>query len=200
MSDIKCALQSTRARVVSGLLVGLVAIGSAFQYLNRVRVAEAEALPQARLLRAIAETRTGYIEVDAKTQAVKFMDEQATELLGYEESELDGKPLGVIMPPWFREAHSKMLAAGVSHIDTGTGPRIIIGKCSIVRKDGTTVDVVLRMHIAHMAGLFVFINRASESKFSLMTEDGQLYAPSPDGHGLVPTVRYQTKPPETPKG
>jgi two-component system cell cycle sensor histidine kinase/response regulator CckA len=96
-----------------------------------------------RRLRAVAESaREGIVTADA-TGAIVFWNPAASELFGYDEKEILGRPLTLLMPERFRAAHSEGLARHVS-----TREARVIGKTVELHgltKEGTEFPIELSL-------------------------------------------------------
>ena len=109
---------------------------------ERARLIEDLAASQARLS-AILRSATDAIVCADERGLVTMWNDAAERMLGYSEEELVGRPLTVIIPDRFHDAHN----AGILRMSRGEEPRIVGTTVEVFAKakDGTEVPVELSL-------------------------------------------------------
>lgn len=106
---------------------------------------------QARLMMSIAETGGALVEVDQATEKITDYTHSLEDMLGYSPGALRNEGLGVLMPPWFREAHHQIVAG----YRPDTNNTAAMARCWMVRHDGSMLDVVISVFPSHVSGRLV---------------------------------------------
>ncbi|MDC7786048.1 PAS domain S-box protein [Rhodoplanes sp. TEM] len=133
--------------LVTGAAFGLIGVGMAV-FGERLRLARDEAAARTRGLMAreahlqsiLSNVPDAVIIADA-TGRIELFSPAAERLFGYRAAEVIGRPLGVLMPQPYSDAHQdhvdRYMRTGERHI-IGTG-RVVVGE----RKDGSTFPIAL---------------------------------------------------------
>jgi two-component system cell cycle sensor histidine kinase/response regulator CckA len=127
-----CLLTACALRNARGEAVGFMGISRDFT--ERRRVEEALRMSEARF-RSVAQSANDAIILADGEGSILFWNKGAQTIFGYREDEVIGKPLGIIMPEQYREAHK----AGLERFKL-TGESRILGRILELhgqRKDGT---------------------------------------------------------------
>ncbi|MEX2213305.1 MAG: response regulator [Phycisphaeraceae bacterium] len=96
-----------------------------------------------QMFRAVTETAPDAIVTADQSGHITFFNRGAQHLLGYSEAQVKGKPLALLMPARFREAHSNGIARFLK-----TGAAKVIGRTvelAALRKDDTEVPIELSL-------------------------------------------------------
>ena len=97
------------------------------------------------LLRQVeAESRTACIMIDLKGQ-ILFLNPPAERLTGYDEAELTGVSVSILMEPPHSVAHERYIEDYLDRLDRGEASRVVgkIRRVHLRRRDGSTVPVEL---------------------------------------------------------
>lgn len=133
--------------LVTGAAFGLIGVGMAV-FGERLRLARDEAAARTRGLMAreahlqsiLSNVPDAVIIADASGR-IELFSPAAERLFGYRAAEVIGRPLGVLMPQPYSDAHQdhvdRYMRTGERHV-IGTG-RVVVGE----RKDGTTFPIAL---------------------------------------------------------
>lgn len=152
--------------IVSGI-VALLTAGSLWHYDMKLSEAERDATIWAEVLVALHETNTGLISVKSGTTTIRYANTDACNIFGYEQP-MGGIDINDILPEWFREAHQKLMLNSMDAATHGTlQKKNSTMPCTALRKDGTTVEVIVRVVIAKKH-VIAIINLADEMNYSPM--------------------------------
>ena len=123
-----------------------------------------------------------YKVIDASNTAVIVVDKQGrittvnasmVELTQWSEEELEGKPLQDIIPLRYQAQHTSAYSNRVTTVIKSKQNFETILKCSIARKDGTEIPVLVRVHVTPDNLSMAFITR--EENITIRSADDHIH-------------------------
>lgn len=134
---------------------------------------------QAKVLTAFQESHTGMLSVDAgdRVQIIAQANEAACDIFGFPKGQLAGREVSEILPAAFRAQHATKVLAALEAAKTGQS-HVSTMRCVGVRKDGTPVDVYVRVFVTKN-GVVALVSLASEMFYTTMGIDGTTTLPKP---------------------
>lgn len=135
----------------------------------------------ARVLQAFDDSHTGMLSVNADSnehdQVIAQANEAACDIFGYPKGTLSGRDVGDILPAAFRPDHAKRMKDAIESAKGGRS-HVSTVHCVGVRKDGTPVDVYVRVFVTK-AGVVALVSMAAETSYSTMGVTGTQTLPKP---------------------
>lgn len=129
-----------------------------------------------RLVSAMKQTRTGFMEVQNGQTKISYATEEAEAIFGYSEGEMEGLPISSLMPPPMVYDHENTMLESMdrAHSKHYAGARVIPVECTGMKKDGTVFGIVLRIIVGDDS-VFVFVNDAKDAHFLSMEESKKIH-------------------------
>lgn len=135
----------------------------------------------ARVLQAFDDSHTGMMAVDADSnehdQVISQANEAACDIFGYPKGDLAGQDVGNILPDAFRSQHAAKMKAALDAAKNGRS-HVSTMRCIGKRKDGTPVDVYVRVFVTK-AGVVALISLTEEMSYTTMGIQGATTLPTP---------------------
>lgn len=133
----------------------------------------------AKVLQAFDDSHTGMLAVDAGAddQVIDQANEAACDIFGYAKGDLAGKNVGDILPEAFRAEHAVKMKKAIDAAKGGRS-RVSTVRCIGKRKDGTPVDVYVRVFVTK-AGVVALISLTEEMSYTTMGIQGTSTLPTP---------------------
>jgi PAS domain S-box-containing protein len=113
------------------------------QEMGKITIEERLLTNTESLLRAVMQTSADAIILSDSGGNVLSWNEGARRIFGYEEREILGRPLTILIPDQFKEAHRR----GLDRVATGGGTRIIgrVAEVEGITKDGVILPIELSL-------------------------------------------------------
>jgi PAS domain-containing protein len=160
-------IKAIRINWIAAAVSLLLAAGGIWHYESNMEEAERDATIWAEVLASLHETDTGLISVKSGQTIIRYANEDACEMFGYDR--MGGMELSKILPEWFSGDHEKIMLASMDAATKGTlQKKSSTMLCTAMRKNGTPVEVVVRVVIGK-SRVIALINLSEDMNYLPMS-------------------------------